>query len=141
MDYLDELPSIFQKQSIIALLVKLHKADELSDSSNMSYIRQVAQYLGLNLSETEEVIKNVDDYTLVPPNSEEERMQILYFLLFQMKSDAIATHEEIKLIKEFGFRLGFHENLTTDMIQLILENLYKKVPPLAMVEIIKKYQN
>ncbi len=129
------------RKSILALLIKLSHADQRTEANEIAYITRVAWQLGLDKSDIKEVSNNLDAYEVTPPTEEKERMTILYYLLFFMNTDGDITDEEEKLVKEFGFRLGFRTNLTRDLIRVIKEHANTKVPPGKMLEAIKKYLN
>ncbi len=129
------------KESIIALLLRLSQADNTGSTSEEQYIRAVCHAIGFDAERIDEIRNNLDNYPLDPPESEQDRMEILYYLLFQMKIDKQVTQEESDLIQKFGFKLGFNELLTRDMIGIIQEHAKQKVPPQKLIEIIKKYHN
>lgn len=140
MDYSEQLNE-HHKRSIIALLIRLSKADNSVENKEKSYMIAVCNAIGLDYDEIPQIAENLEDYPLYPPTEEPDRMEILYYLLFQMKIDGKASEEEAKLIQEFGFKLGFNELLTQDMINVIQGHVQKRVPPEKMLEIIRKYSN
>lgn len=140
MDF-SELPEAMHKRSIIALLLRLSDSDLDNDPREQAYMEQVCIAIDLPISDIEEVKANMEDYPLDPPKEEMYRMQILYFLLFQMKIDKVATDQEIKVIRKFGFKLGFREGLVEKMIEVIKAHTDKLVPPDALVEVIRNYRN
>jgi len=75
------------------------------------------------------------------PETEMQRMSILYYLLFLIKIDSDVSDTEIKMVKEFGFKLGFRARLVDELTTLMKEYEGGKVPQEAMLEKIKKYQN
>jgi len=83
----------------------------------------------------------LEDYPLDPPSDEAQRMQILYFLLFQMKIDHKVTDKEVAIIQKFGFILGFREQLVEDLIGVIKQHTNTLVPPDALIDVIRNYQN
>ena len=129
------------RKSILALLIQLSKVDKSADANELAYITRVAWQLGLQESDIHDISNDLNSYEVTPPTQEKERMTILYYLLFFMNTDGAITIEEEKLVKEFGFRLGFRTNLTRDLIQVIKDHAHTKVPPGKMLEAIKKYLN
>ena len=130
-----------QKRSIIALLFKLGMADHHESKSESDYIRQVAEFIGLPEAHLTEIQESVDSFDLAPPSNEQERMTILYYLLFLSNVDQDIREEEENLIKKFGFRLGFRPALTDDLISVLRNYANQRIPPNAMVDVIKKYLN
>ena len=129
------------KRSIIALLLKLQASDKTKDIREFAYIHKVATHLGMSADEVTEVESSIEKYTLRPPADEKERMTILYYLLFLMEIDDHVSQEEEDLVKEFGLRLGFRTGLTSDLIAVVKKYSDTRIPPDAMLELIKKYLN
>ena len=140
MDY-SELPERMLKRSILALLMRLSTADNDSHAREHAYMEAVCEAIDLPVGDLEEVRANLEDYPLDPPSDEPQRMQILYFLLFQMKIDHKVTDEEVAIIQKFGFILGFREQLVEDLISVIKDHTDKLVPPDALIDVIRNYQN
>ena len=129
------------KRAIIALLFQLRDADKIQKDSELGYIFHVAQQLGLTEQDVFEIDDHRNEYPLRPPAEEKDRIMILYYFLFFMKSDGHIDPAEEKLIKEFGFRLGFRPALTDDLIQVLKNHIDKAVPPEKLIERIRAYLN
>jgi hypothetical protein len=114
------------KKSIIALLLEFLK---------------VAQHLGMDEEAVKEIEQQRHLYKLEVPSTEKERMTILYYLLFLMDIDGEVSKEEEQLVEDFGFRLGFSTNLTSEMISVIKDHTNSKVPPEELIDKIRKYLN
>jgi len=140
MDY-SELPERMLKRSILALLMKLSTVDESVHNREVAYMEAVCEAIDLPVGDLDEVRANLEDYPLEPPSDEAQRMQILYFLLFQMKIDHKITDGEVAIVQKFGFILGFREQLVEDLIGVIRAHTNKLVPPDALIEVIRNYQN
>ena len=129
------------KKSILALLLKLRSIDKDRDLHEMAYILKVANQLGLSEEDVLAVKSSLDSYPLNAPKNEQDRMTILYYLLFLMEIDGQITKSEEQFVQEFGFKLGFRTTLTTELIELIKEHANKKLPPEKMINQIRKYLN
>jgi uncharacterized membrane protein YebE (DUF533 family) len=128
-------------REIIALMLKLAKRDDHYDEKEFYYILQVSHAMGLSAEEMRDIQMNLEHYEFNPPTNESERMTVLYYLLFCMKSDNIVKEEEIKLVQKMGFRLGFREQLTDDLIRTVSTHADKKLPPELLLDSLKKYLN
>ena len=129
------------KRAIIALLFKLRDADRRRVPQEFGYILHVAEQLGLSEEEVYEIEDHRNDYPLRPPSEERDRIMILYYFLFFMKADGHIDEEEEKLIKSFGFRLGFRPALTDDLVTVLKNHLHQEVPPEKLLDRIKAYLN
>ena len=133
--------NIEQRKSIIALLYRMASTDKKISPIEKRYLNDIATNIGLDTFSVEEILKNPNQYKLETPPDEGGRMKILYYLLFMMKVDGVINEQEEKLIYEAGFRLGFNQLLTTDLIRVMKTYLNDDVPPEAMLEQIRKYMN
>ena len=128
-------------KNLIALLFKLSSKDNGTALVERSYIDYVANQLGIEEYQIKEIESDFDKYDMQIPENEMQRMTILYYLLFLIKIDSDVSENEIKLVKEFGFKLGFRSRLVDELTSLMKEYEGGKVPQEAMLEKIKKYQN
>ena len=101
----------------------------------------IASQLGLLKEDIATIIENPEKFALKPPAAEEDRMRILYYLLFMMRVDGKIPPEEEKLCYKAGLRLGFNEQLTGDLIRVMKTYLEEDIPPEAMLDVVKKYLN
>lgn len=130
-----------QGEELISLLVQLSKSDNHFDDFEFSYILQVGHAVGLNQMQIEDAIRYNTKKELTFPKSEQDRMNILYYLLFLMKIDKSVDEKETELIYHYGFKLGFSKSMLDDFIGVITEHSDSRVPTEKMLAIIKKYQN
>ena len=130
-----------RNKAIIALMIKMAKADYNIDPIEKRFIYDVADRLNLTQEDVIDVINNLEDHILKPPADEGERMKILYYLLFMMRIDGEIPVEEEQLCYKASLRLGFNEQLTAEMIDLMKKYLKEELPPEAMVKVIRKYLN
>ena len=129
------------RSAVIYMLLRLMAADGYRDRREYIYILKVANELGL----TAEDIANLKvedvftDWKL--PSNEGERMIILYYLLFMMKTDGNVSPEEEILVKELGHTLGFRIDLVSDLIQVIKSYEITNSPSEQLIDKIRTYLN
>jgi len=128
-------------EELLSALIQLSKVDSNFDEFEFTYLIKVGDHIGLSDYRVEEMIKNTEKISLSIPQKEQDRMQILYYMLFLMKIDEKVSEEERKLVHHYGFKLGFAVEMIDDFIKLITDNLDKKVSTQDMLAIIKKFQN
>lgn len=128
-------------REIVALMLKLARTDEYFDEKEFYYILQVANAMDISPEELRRIQLSVDEYDFIAPENEQERMTILYYLLFCMKSDGTVKPEEVRLVQRIGFKLGFRQQLTDDLIQTVKRHASKKLPPEELLHSLKKYLN
>lgn len=130
-----------RNRATIAMLVKMVTVDKKIDPVEKKFLGDIARQLGLQPEDIATISENPDKFALKLPASEEERMRILYYLLFMMRVDGKIPPEEEKLCYKAGLRLGFNEQLTGDMIRIMKTYLDEDIPPDAMIDVVKKYLN
>lgn len=129
------------RQSIIALLYRLSGADKQVGEDELSYIVKVGEAIGVGKEEIGAIILNRDSFELDPPKNEQDRMTILYYLLFLMKADHNISEGEINLVREFAFKLGFRSAMTDEMINIVQDHVDKNLTPEQLLSTIRKYNN
>lgn len=130
-----------QKQTHILTLLMLAEADNRDHINEIRFINNVAGRIGLSESDVQEIDKHPERLTFSLPESEEDRMTVLYDLLFLMKIDGDVAEEEKVLVRELGVRLGFRISMVEEFIQTIAKYVGQEVPTNALLDIIRKYMN
>ena len=128
-------------REVIALLLKMARHDGHFDEKEFVFILQVGNALDISPDEMRDIQLNLDNFYFRPPKDESERMTILYYLLFCMKADGQIRKKEMDMINRIGFKLGFRQDLTNDLIVAVKNNGKKKLPPDLLLENIRTYMN
>lgn len=129
------------KRYIISLLVKQALSDDDFSIIEKKYLLHAAKALQLTDAEIAAIRHDPESYTISPPPDESKRMTIFYYLLFMMRADQKVTKEEEQLCHQIGFKLGFREDMISNLIKLMQEYIVEDLPPNAMVDKIKPYLN
>jgi uncharacterized tellurite resistance protein B-like protein len=130
-----------QKQTHILTLLMLAEADDRDHVNEIRFINNVAGRIGLSESDVQEINMHPERLTFSLPESEEDRMTVLYDLLFLMKIDGNIAEEEQELVRELGVRLGFRISMVEEFIRTIAKYVGQQVPSNALLDIIRKYMN
>lgn len=130
-----------EKKSIISLLLQLAATDMDISPTEVQFIFKVAENMGLEEGKLQEVLQDPGKHPFRPPIAEKERMTVLYYLLFLMRVDRRITGQEERLLSKAAFRLGFHQELAIELIEVMKEYLNDRIPPNLMLEKVKKYMN
>jgi uncharacterized tellurite resistance protein B-like protein len=129
------------KQFIISLIVQEAQADQDFSIVEKKYLSYAAKTLGLSESEVAAIRLSPADYEMAPPSNEQERMNVLYFLLFMLRADGQVNKAEEEMCHHIGFRLGFRREMISDLINVMRACLDKEIPPNAMLESVRAYLN
>jgi len=65
----------------------------------------------------------------------------LYHLLIMMASDHDVNLLEEQLIFKLAFRLGFHESMTRDFIEVVKTSKVNEMPVNLLLDVIRKHNN
>jgi uncharacterized tellurite resistance protein B-like protein len=130
----------YSRQQLIGLLFQLANIDGKINPVEENFIKDIGIKLGMDKADMLIIKDNQNDIFKVP-ETPAERMNILYHLLFLMKSDGRIEKTETDLIYEIGLRLGIRDALTTEFIELMQNSIRKRVPVKDMTLYIKKYLN
>lgn len=128
-------------KELLSALIQLSKADNYFDEFEFTYLLKVGKHIGLDDDVVESMIQQSKKIPLSIPKDEEERMTILYYMLFLMKINNIINDEEKELVHHYGFKLGFSANMIDDFIRLMESSGQRKVKANDMLKVIRKYQN
>lgn len=129
------------KRYIVSLLVKQAQSDSEFSNLEKKYLAYVARSLDLSGKEVAAVRRNPESYSIAPPPDESKRMTILYYMLFMMRADRNIRKEEEGLCYNIGFRLGFRQDMISDLVNVMWECLDREIPPDAMISRVKAYLN
>lgn len=128
-------------QDVLAVLIQLSKADNYFDEFEFGYILKVGRHLGIQDDRVEQMMKTPVKANLDIPAKEEDRMTIIYYMLFLMKIDTIITEEEKELVHHYGFKLGFSATMIDEFIAVMEKHKFTHVKTEDMLAILRKYQN
>jgi len=129
-----------QTLQVLRVLKSLSEADGHIDQKERIFMQQLGQQHGLTSIEVASELGN-GDHEVVLPLEEQERMTVLYYLVFLMQSDGDITPEEEVSIYHFGLRLGFREELLRNFIALANKYKGKQIPQEDMLAQIRAFLN
>ncbi len=129
------------KRSTLALLIQMSHSDDEVSTIEQQYIIYVAKELGVPISEVETIQAQPEAYDLKPPQDEQERMMILYYLLFTMRIDGRIEEAEEHLMYKAALRLGFNHQMVSDLIAVVKKYPKGNLPTDVLLHEIKKYMN
>jgi len=136
-----DIPEKYQAKNILHYLCRLAEVDKNIDPKEELFLKDAGLHLGLEDHEIDEVIWSEHNEDFSIPPSELDRLRILYYTLFLMNIDKNIAQSEILFIQKTGFKLGFSELLTQDLINVMINHVGKELPPDALKEQIIKYLN
>lgn len=130
-----------QKQTHILTLLMLAEADDFDHQNEVRFINHVAGRIGLSEQDVKDIDQHPERLTFSIPEDEQDRMTILYDLLFLMKIDGSVVQEEKDMVHRLGRLLGFRTDMVEEFIDIMSQYVGQVVPQDALLNIIKKYMN
>ncbi len=130
-----------KSEELLSALIQLSRIDNYFDEFEFTYLLKVGRHIGMKDEVVESMIKETKKIPLTIPKNEEERMTVIYYMLFLMKVNEVINDEEKELIHHYGFKLGFSANMIDDFIRVMEKNTYENVKTEDMLNVIRKYQN
>jgi len=130
-----------KSEELLSILIQLSKADSYFDEFEFAYLLKVGKHIGLEDELVETMIKSSKVMPLTVPKDEQERITIIYYMLFLMRVNQDINNDEKELLHHYGFKLGFSAGMIDDFIRVIEEHKIGKVDKDTMLDIIRKYQN
>jgi len=126
---------------ILKILLHTSLADGELSKEEFSYLVHVANLFHIDPEELRNMYSDKSELNEILPRDEQDRMNILYHLLFMVDADKIIADKEISILHHFGFKLGFSESMINDFILTFKHYDIDDLSPNAMIDIIKKYKN
>ncbi len=137
----DMLSAEEKNHILLKLLVQVCKADNTLQVEEFAYMVHVCNKTGLDPELIRLFIKDKADPNEIMPVDEHDRMSMLYHLLIMMASDHDVNLLEEQLIFKLAFRLGFHESMTRDFIEVVKTSKVNEMPVNLLLDVIRKHNN
>jgi len=127
-----------QSLQLIRALRGLRNAKGKNTETDLARLRQVGRQQRLLPTEVQEILDSSDKADVIVPKSDEDKMEVLYYLVFRMKSDPTLEPDEIESIKYFGEPIGLREDLEEDFVKLVNKFKNTNVAPEDMIARMQK---
>lgn len=124
-----------EKLSLLTELIKLANCDKTLKEQEYNFISAVAKSLEVDHQEFEKLFNQYIDFT--PPVSEVDRILQFHRLVLLMNIDKATKEEELKIVRNLGFRMGLNPLSTETVLHEM--NMYpdKIIPTQRLLEIFK----
>lgn len=126
---------------VLKLLVHMSSVDHAMNEDEFLYLVHFCKSSGIDISLVREYLTLDTDLKEILPSSEEERMNILYHLLFTMNADNHIHEDEEKMIYTLALRLGYSEGMTREFIDVMKNHTLDTIPLESLLDILRKYNN
>ena len=130
-----------KNEVLLKILIHFSKVDNTINQQEFSYLWYISQSLNIEPELIRKHIANKSPVNEILPSSESERIQLLSHLLWMVNADSKINPEEENAIYHFALKLGFHEEMISDLIHMIKSKGSMSTLNNSFSEIIKKFSN
>ena len=128
-----------EKLSLLTELIKLARSDNDIRDEEHDFLLTIARSLDISPEVFETLFDQYIEFT--PPESEFERILQFYRLVLLMNVDQETSEAEILFIKNSGIRIGLSPQATDRVLEEMVDNPGKVIPPEKLIEIFKEQYN
>jgi len=100
-----------------AAMVNLAAADDTINTKEKTVLKRLAFKMDVSEEEYDRILKNPDQYPLIPPFSLEKRIERIHDLFNTIYADYGIDEPERKLIIKYAIGLGFSEDQANEEIE------------------------
>jgi uncharacterized tellurite resistance protein B-like protein len=112
-----------EKEGIFSNLVQLARVDGKIDQEEATLLARIAQRLSLTPEQARDIMRNPEDYPMVPPVAKEDRFERMIQFVQMTRVDGEVSPEELSMMTRYGVALGFDEEKVESIENDILEKL------------------
>lgn len=110
-------------EGVFSHLVRISQVDGTVDENELIMLKRIAQRLSLTEIQAKMIMKNPDEYPMIPPVSRESRLEQLIQLVQMTFADGTVDSSEMRLLIRFGVGLGFDQSNIESTIETILTKI------------------
>jgi len=129
------------KKSLVSLLIKLSEADMVYMETEIVFIKTIGIKMGFTVDEIKEIKHHPESFDFELPDNMEDRMLMLYNLVYLIRVDGDMNNAEKELLKKLGLRLYLNPALLDDILFLVDKYNGMSIPREELQMHILKYQN
>jgi len=137
---LEGLADDAKKENIVSIVTLLSRVDGEVHTNELLYILKLGLSLGLSEDKIKEIVNSGEKFIYIP-ETESDRVTLLYYLIYLIKVDGIIDTEEVNMLHHFGLKLGFSPLLISNVIDVIKSQSNVEVTPNDILNEVKKYLN
>ena len=128
-----------EKLSILSELIQLAKVDNQLDEQEQGFIKVIAEGLGVNDDELQNLYENPVAFD--PGTTDGERILQFHRLVLLMNVDRTITDAEMSNVKTAGIKLGLNSMATNEVLQRMYDYPNNVIPPAELIAIFVKHHN
>lgn len=128
-----------QKINHLKMLYHAANSDGVYSKGEVIFIRRVAENLGVDIKELENL--DVKDFDLELPDREYLIYSLFHRLALIVLVDNEVNESERHFCLDMGVRMGLHPQSVNEILDYIIENGAFNASPESIIAIFKKYSN
>lgn len=117
--------SINPNETLVLTLIKMAQADGSVSHFEQMNITMLSNTLGVDHGVIATLKKDLDQVSIVPPETYEQKTEFFWRILTMMKMDMYAHEKEIQLCHDLGIALGLPRHEVEALVHYMSLNLKK----------------
>jgi len=100
-------------------LVLIANVDGHLDDHELVLLYKIGHHIGLTNTQIGEIMDNPDQFTVIPPSSKDERMEMISDMIRMMMADGVVEEKEEKLLSRYALQIGYKSIDDVDVESII----------------------
>jgi uncharacterized tellurite resistance protein B-like protein len=125
MNHLDNFdhPQKKQNKDFFVHLVRIAKADDIMNHSELTLLNRIGKNLGFTEPEINNLIETTSKSDYDPPYELSKRFAQVYEILKMTLADGHIENQEMRLAKEFALKSSFNETEIPSLLVLLINGI------------------
>ena len=122
LNFFDQ-PGKKQNLEYFVHLVRIAKADDIINISELELLHRIGKKLGFTDPEIDNLIATTDKSDYIPPYELAKRFEQVYEIVKMTMADGIIENSEMRLASGFAVKSGFNETEIPKLLGLIINGI------------------
>lgn len=127
------------KLGLLSDMIALARTSEGVNETEYNFLLAVADQMGISESEVRELANSKPKHVIL--KNEFERILHFHRLVLLMNVDQDTSKKELLIVKNFGLRLGLHQEAVNKVLEVMDNYPNKIIPPEVLINIFKVQHN
>ena len=101
-------------------------ADGKIESTEEEMLHRMGTNLGLTDTEMEQMIRNAQKESFIPPVELSDRFYQVYYIVKMILADGVIANSEMRLATGFALKLGFSESEIPTLLSILIAGVRNK---------------
>lgn len=116
-------PGKKQNKEYFVHLVRIAKADDIMNNSELKLLHSIGRKLGFTDPEIDKLIETTAKSDYIPPYELSKRFEQVYEIVKMTLADGIVDNQEMRLANSFAVKSGFSESEIPALLVILLSGI------------------